>query len=261
VTDEVKAHAAVDQPASDERRYPDTYSLYRRWFDVLGDVHEETKAGSVSPDELKESWKRWFEAAAEIWNGNETVKTENDFVGSIAPLWEEMAEDISAEMLSGETLPEDPIRFFLQWYNATSEAWSKRADELLKEDEVLESNSRFFETYARSYGELRRASEEGLKNLRIPTRSDVTRVARLVVGVENKVDRMEEAFEEFAHDYSETRGDLEERMDRLESKMDRVLAALEKIAGENPPDGPDASPGSSVYQRIQGIPEPASRES
>lgn len=198
MTDEVKIHAAADSP-TDEKRYPDPHGLYRRWFDPSEDARDGADAGSVSADELTELWRRWFEGAEK-----------NGFAGSMAPLWKEMAEDLSAEMLSGETLPEDPLRFFLRWYDATSEKWSKIADELLKKDEVLESTSRFLETHARSHGEFRRVSEEGLKNLQIPTRSDVARVARLVVGVENKVDR------------------LEERMDRLEGKVDRLLAALEK---------------------------------
>jgi hypothetical protein len=230
MAEEVEARADVDPAADNEKRYTDPHGLYRRWFGVLEDVREGTETDFVSPDELKELWRRWFEATTGTWSRNETIKTENDFAGSMAPLWAEMAEDISAKMYSGEALPEDPIRFFLQWYDDTSEAWSKNADELLKKDEVLELDSRFFETYARSYGELRRASEEGLENLQIPTRSDISRVAKLVVGVENKVDRMEEAFEEFAHGYSETVGNLEERMDRLEGKMEQVLAALEKMA-------------------------------
>ncbi len=225
MTDEVRVHPAADRPANDEKRYPDPYDLYRLWFGTAEDGSDED---SVSFAELRELWKRWFEAttgAAEIENG---------FVSIMAPLWSEMAQDISARMLSREDLPEDPIKFFLRWYGATSEKWSKTADDLLKKDEVLEAMSRFFETYARSHGQLRHASEEGLKNLRLPARSDVARVARLVRTVEDKVDRIEEAFEEFIYGDAEPAtagavGGLEERMDRLEGKMDRILAALKEL--------------------------------
>jgi hypothetical protein len=171
----------------------------------------------------------------------------------MASLWEEMAEDISQKMLSEEALPEDPLRFFLQWYNDTNERWSKTADELLRKGEVLESASHFFETHARSYGKLRRTGEEGLNNLQISTRSDVARVGRLVVVVENKVDRMEEAFEEFIHGDSEPAtagavGSLEERMDRLEGKMDRILDALEKMEAGSDPDPPENPRGSSTVK-------------
>src|SRR4051812_35652092 len=156
----------------------------------------------------------------------------------MAPLWKEMAEDISAKMLSGETLPEDPLRFFLQWYNETSEKWSKAADKLLREDETLESMSRFFEAFVRSHGEILRASQERSKNLRIPTSSDVARVAKLVVVVENKVDRIEEVFEEFVYGDSEPAtadsvAGLSNRMDQLEDKMDRILDTLENLGSDN----------------------------
>ncbi len=244
MTNKVEDHATADSPTDDEKRYPDHYELYRRWFDPSGDTWNEADEGTVSSAELRELWRRWFEAMAET--STETTKEENGFVGSIAPLWEEMAEDISQKMLSGETLPEDPLRFFVQWYNDTNERWSKAADELLRKGEVLESVSHSFETHARSYGKFRRTGEEGLNNFQIPTRSDVARVARLVVVVENKVDRIEEAFEEFIYGDSEPAtaeavGSLEERMDRLEGKMDRILDALEKMGAGNDPENPRES--------------------
>ena len=122
---------------------------------------------------------------------------------------------------------------------------------MLRRDEVLESTKRFLETYARSHREQRHTSEEWLKNLQLPTRSDVARVARLVVVVENKVDRIEEALEVFVHGDSEpaTGGALESlegRMDRLEDKMDHILTTLEKLGGSL--DLPEAQLGASAQK-------------
>lgn len=244
MTNEAEAQTAAGSP-SDEKRYPDHHGLYQRLFDVLGGVRDgEHEEGTVSSAELEELWRRWFEAMA--GTRGETTKEKNGFVDSITPLWAEMAEDLSQKMLSEETLSEDPLRFFLRWYKDTNERWSKAADELLKKDEVLESTSQFFESRTRSYGEFRRATEKSLNNLRIPTRSDITWLARLVVVVENKVDRIEEAFEEFIYGDSEPAsaraiGGLEERMDRLEDKMDRMLTALEKIEAGGKRDLPETS--------------------
>jgi polyhydroxyalkanoic acid synthase PhaR subunit len=246
MTNEAKAHAAANAPTEDEKQYPDPYGFYQQLFNMSEDVRDGENEGTVSSAELGELWRRWFEAMAE--SRNETVEAENGFVGSITPLWTDMAKDISQKMLADESLPEDPLRFFVRWYNDTNERWSEAADELLRKDEVLESASHFFETYAQSYRELCRTTEKGLNNLQIPTRSDIARVARLVVGVENKVDRLEEAFEEFIYGDSEPAtsqavSSLEERMDRLEGKMDRILAALEKIGARGelgeaaPPSG------------------------
>ena len=186
----------------------------------------------MGADEIEELWRRWFAGTARGLQGG----TGQGTAGSLGPLWEQMAESIRKEAVSGEELPKDPVEFFLRWYGKTNERWTEVADDLLKNKEALESNARLQANFARSYRELRHASEEGLKNLQIPSRSDVARVAQLVVGVENKVDRIEEAFGEFVYGGSEpataesVRG-LEERMDALEAKMDRILAVLEKERG------------------------------
>lgn len=227
-----------------EKRYPDPYGLYRRWLGVSEDVRDEAYEGEVSYTELAELWRRWFETTNGLRNG--TSEAENGFTNSMAPLWKEMADDISAKMLSGESLPEEPVKFFLRWYNETEERWSETADRLIRRNEFLESMGRFFETYARSEAESRQASEERVKNRGVPTRSDVTRVAKLVVVVENKVDRIEEALEDLVRgdSGSATAGaavnGLEERMDRLEGKMDRILTALEKLGvdGQDTPKMP-----------------------
>ncbi len=237
MTEKVKGRAAASSQGG-EMRVPDPYGLYRQWFDGAEGTLNGEKEGSISPVELEELWKRWFGATAPRESGME-------------PLWTEMAEDISAKMHSGENLPEDPLRHFLQWYNDTEERWSEAADELLRKSEILEQASHSIEAYARTYQELRRAAEKGSKNLQVPSRLDISRIAKLVVVVENKVDRIEEVFEEFIHGDSELAtagavakavGNLEERMDRLESKMDHILAALEKIGAGGKPD-PDVSPG------------------
>ena len=243
MADEENKRAAAES-VTGEKRYPDPYGLYRRWLGVSEDVRDEAYEGEVSSTELAELWRRWFETANGLRNG--TSEAENGFTNSMAPLWKEMADDISAKMLSGESLPEEPVKFFVRWYNETEERWSETADRLIRRDEVLESMGRFFETYARSEAESRQASEERVKNLGVPTRSDVTRVAKLVVVVENKVDRIEEALEDLVRgdSGSATAGaavnGLEERMDRLEGKMDRILTALEKLGvdGQDTPKMP-----------------------
>lgn len=200
MTDEAKDRPNASSPAGEEQ-HPDPYGLYRRWFDISEEARNAANEGTVNRAEIRDLWRRWFETTISPLNG--AAEAKSGFPDSVASLWTEMAEDVSAKMLSEESLPEDPLRFFLQWYNDTEERWSEAADELLRNDEVLEESVRGLETSARSYQELRHASEEGLKNLQVPTRSDVARVAKLVVGVEDKVDRIEEAFEEFIYGDSE----------------------------------------------------------
>jgi polyhydroxyalkanoic acid synthase PhaR subunit len=251
MTKEAKAYKEADPSEnSEERRYRDPYGLYRRWFEAPGEAQTWTYGETVSPEELGELWRRWLETMTGALE--EGVGTQNGLAEAMAPLWEEMAGELSEEMLSEGDLPEDPVRCFVRWYRANGERWSEAADQHLRKEEVLESVGRFFEAYARSHKQLRQVSEEGLKNLRVPTRSDVARVAKLVVVVENKVDRIEEAFEEFIHGDSEpadaaAMGRLEERMDRLEGKMDRILDALEKLGADEDGENPSRANGRGAF--------------
>ena len=215
--------------AEEGKSYGDPYGLYRRWFEAWGEGGSETSMGA---EEIEELWRRWFAGTAKGLG----VPSGDGTAGGLGALWEQMAESMRREATSGGKLPPDPVEFFLRWYDQTNEKWTAVADNLLKGQEFLESNAHAQEEFARSHRKLRQASEENLKNLQMPSRSDVARVAKLVVGVENKVDRIEEAFGEFVYGGAEpataesVRG-LQERMDALEAKVDRILGVLEKDAG------------------------------
>ena len=133
-----------------------------------------------------------------------------------------------------ETFPLDPFTFFREWYNATSETWSKAAESAVGSEQFMELNKRFLESYASFYKTFRQVNEEYLRNLQLPTRSDVARVAELVVALEEKIDRIEDTLEDSGAGQtlsatSETLKSLEDRLERVESKLDSILAALEKV--------------------------------
>ncbi len=228
MADEFEARDTKGSRSGEGARYADPYGLYRRWLEAWEGAREGA-GGSIGADEIEEMWRHWFRGTARGFRGGPGGGP----AGNLGPLWDQMAQSIREETVSRGGLPEDPVEFFLRWYEKSSEEWAKTADELLAKGETVESNARLQEGVARSYRELKRASEEGLKNLQIPSRSDLARVAKLVVGIENKLDRLEEAFGEFVYGGAEpataesVRG-LQERMDGLEEKMDRILAALEK---------------------------------
>jgi polyhydroxyalkanoic acid synthase PhaR subunit len=136
----------------------------------------------------------------------------------------------------------------VQWYNATSGPFSEFIQDVIEREEFLEPASEWLQSYASFYKVYARRSEEYLKSLQVPVRSDITRVAGLVVALEDKVDRLEEAFEEFEYGYAkpataEEVGEVETRLDRVEGKLDRLLAALENGNAQNngAPEATDAA--------------------
>jgi polyhydroxyalkanoic acid synthase PhaR subunit len=156
----------------------------------------------------------------------------------MTPRYLEMLDQARTNLMSAGSFPKDPLEFAVQWYNATSGPFSDFVQDVIEREEFLEQGSRWLQSYASFYKVFSRRSEEYLKSLQVPVRSDITRVAGLVVALEDKVDRLEEAFEEFEYGYAkpataEEVGGLEKRLDRVEGKLDRLLTALENGPAQN----------------------------
>jgi polyhydroxyalkanoic acid synthase PhaR subunit len=199
--------------------------------------------GGEIPDP-QELWRRWFDATVESWEKSAELGGE---MLNMTPRYLEMLEQARANLISAGSFPKDPLEFAVQWYNATSGPFSDFIQDVIEREEFLEQSSRWLQSYASFYKVFSRRSEEYLKSLQVPVRSDITRVAGLVVALEDKVDRLEEAFEEFEYGYAkpataEEVGGLEKRLDRVEGKLDQLLAALENGSAQNgSPDATDAA--------------------
>ncbi len=227
--------------------YMDPFGLYRQWFGGL----EETQKLPAEAASSQDVWRQWTEAAAEAWQKIFGIGT---VLAGLAPHWVEMAEQVRKEMFEGGNLPTDPLDFYLRWYNATNAPLSKMIRTILEDESFLGDSRRFLENYATLEQVFQRASEEYFGYLQLATRSDNTRVAELVVGLDAKVDRMEETFEEFEHGYATPATaeavealegrvkELEHKLDdnrsglrRMEGKLDQLLAALGTSTNGGPP--------------------------
>src|SRR5215204_5392548 len=217
--------------AGDGRVNP--FALYSRWFDGMREMQErmigavpEPVAGNPGVQDL---WQRWFEMTSDSWQkGAEMSQNAME----ILPRWMQMLDEARTNLLAGGAPPSDPLQLATQWYNATSGPFSDFVGDVIEREEFLEPSSRFLQSYASFYKVFKRDSEEYLKNLQLPVRSDISRIAGLVVNLEEKVDRIEEVLEDFEYGYAEPATtesvkELETRLDRVEGKLDRLLAALE----------------------------------
>ena len=130
--------------------------------------------------------------------------------------------------------PMDPRDFWRQWYEASSETWSKVVGDIIGEEKFVENASQIMESYTSHYMVTRRANEDYFRNLQLPTRSDLARVAEIIIALEEKVDRIDEAFDDIKDGSSQlaTRDslrDLEVRLGRVEKKLDTLSSVLEKL--------------------------------
>jgi len=178
---------------------------------------------------VQDLWQRWFEMSQDSWRQSTEM---GQSAMELLPRWVQMLDEARTNLLAGGVPPGDPLQLATQWYNATSGPFSDFVGDVIEREEFLEPSSRFLQSYASFYKVFRRNSEEYLKNLQLPVRSDITRIAGLVVNLEEKVDRIEEVLEDFEYGYaepatSESVKELEKRLGRVEGKLDRLLAALE----------------------------------
>ena len=211
----------------------DPLGLYSRWFEGMREVQERMIGASPEPvagkPEVRDLWRRWFEMTHDSWRKSAEM---GQSAMELLPRWMQMLDEARTNLLAGGVPPSDPLQLATQWYNATSGPFSDFVGDVIEREEFLEPSSRFLQSYASFYKVFKRNSEEYLKNLQIPVRSDITRIAGLVVNLEEKVDRIEEVLEDFEYGYAEpATGEsvraLETRLDRVEGKLDRLLEALE----------------------------------
>jgi hypothetical protein len=227
----------TEGPQGSGESYVDPYGLYRQWFEGMQSMWAPMMGAANASEgaDPREMWRRWFDATVESWEKSAELGGE---MLEMTPRLVEMLDQTRANLMSVRSLPKDPLEFAVQWYNATSGPFSEFVHDVLEQEKVLEASTHWMRSYASFYKVFRERSEEYLKSLQVPVRSDITRVAGLIVALEDKVDRIEEAFEEFEYGYAkpataEELGELEKRLDRVEGKLDRVLAALESGSARN----------------------------
>ncbi|QYJ17225.1 hypothetical protein Rxycam_03067 [Rubrobacter xylanophilus DSM 9941] len=217
-------------------RYVDPWGLYRQWFESVERMRERPAerngVGRSGSDELQEAWSRWVEAAIDSWQRSAQFGMD---VAGLMPRWLKALRQAQENLLRVEDPPRDPMQFMAQWYNATSGPLAEFVQDVIEREEFLEPASQYLRSYAGLYRLFRRNAEEYLRTMQLPTRSDISRVASLVVALEEKVDRIEETFEDFEYRSAKPATEervalLEERLGRVEEKLDRLLREV----GERP---------------------------
>lgn len=270
----------------------DPAGFYRQWFEGAREMQGRMIGGPSGTVEvnagMQDMMQRWFEASTVTWQkGAELGQNAVDLL----PRWTQMLEEARNNLLAGGNLPADPLQFATRWYNATSGPFSDFVGDVIEREEFLEPSSQFLQSYAGFYKVFKHNSEEYLKSLQIPVRSDISRVAGLIINLEDKIDRIEEVLEDFEYTPAKPATDdsvealegrigglestlervtqsrtqaataesvraLDGRLDGVEGKLDRLLAALENQNG----DAPAQANGSAVEVKATDAARRKSRE-
>ncbi len=203
-------------------------SLYQAWMQSIGDSASKTQEQiPFNPFQMMkptDAWKTWFDATMETWR--KAAETGGDPLG-LTRQWLKMMEEAQSKLLAGNPLQTDPFTLFKQWYDVTSEQWSKVVEETLGSKQFLESTRPLLESSASISLAFRRANEEYLKRLQIPTISDLANVATLVINLEEKIDKIEDSLENFEDTYANIA--TTEAVTNLGQRLDKV-ATTEMLA-------------------------------
>lgn len=207
----------------------DPFGLYRQWSTGLQEDARSSPGGAPPPGEF---WTQWVEATTDVWR---RYAEYSSILLGFAPQWAEMAREVPGQMFENGRIPTDPLDFYTRLYNATNGPLSKMIREILENETFLTDQRRFLENYATLETVLHGIAERYFGDtLQLATRSDNTRMARLVVGMEGKLDRLEEAFEDFEDGQAkpataEIVGALEGRIEGLEQKLDDSRSDLARV--------------------------------
>jgi hypothetical protein len=148
----------------------------------------------------------------------------------LAPRWGELARELLPQQILSKGLPADPLDFTSRLYDATSGPLSAMIRDLLTDDAFLQLSRRLLENWVTAESLVARLSEDVFRRLQLATSSDTTRVATLVIGLDEKVDRLEDTVDDLEYgEGAQARAAelarLREQVGRLEEKLDRLLAA------------------------------------
>ena len=226
---EAAARAWSSSPDGSKEAAVDPYGLYRIWLERVAAMQEQVQNPPSWLMDPQAAWKQWIETTMENWR--KLTELGGDPLG-LTTRWMELMEETRRKLMGGSTLPSDPFAFFKQWYDASSETWARVVEEAIGSEEFQKSSSKFLEHYASFARTFKHASEEYFKNLQLPTRSDITRVAELVVSLEEKVDTIEDGLERLEDASRNTLG-LQEHLGGIESKLGTFSALLGKVEAIN----------------------------
>lgn len=208
----------------------DPYGLYRQWMEGLKAAGGPTGAAAGATN-LFDLWRWWADATAESWRRAAGL---TPLFIEAAPRWAEMTGKFWQQMLGEGGPPGDPVEFYQRWYNAVNGSLSEMSTDILENETLLEYSRQAFRNYAVFDRAFRRFSEEYFGWLQLATSSDTTRVAGLVVALDERVDRLEEALED--SDYGReglATGDavenLSERLERVEGRLEQLDRVEEKL--------------------------------
>ncbi len=205
------------------------------WIKIANTVLEHVKNDAQTLLDPQEAWKLWFDTTMNIWRS--AVNMGGDPLGMIAASVKVM-ENVQEEVRPGASLSVDPLTMFCDWCNAMNKPWSRMIENIIPSEQFFAFTGPFLESHSHLISAFRQASEAYVRALHMPTHSDITRIAELVVNLEEKVDTIGDTIEHVKEVQAALDAatmakitDLEQRLNQIEIKLDTLI--LQKSANQS----------------------------
>jgi hypothetical protein len=236
---------SVMDPSSDEQLNP--FGLLLRSLQAALGAADPAGARAPESDAMR-LLRQWLAALGGPWSGATASSPLND-------LW--------ARMVGAPGATGDLIDLWARWYAANSDALARALDEVLRSPAFVRASARTLDDYAAAVATQRRAAEVAARSLPFATHADITRLARLVIATEEKVDRLLELGQAVERrDQGDLASDvaaLVGRLDRIEAKVDRLVAVREGGARSPRAAAARRRPSASGATVVEASTEPSAR--
>jgi polyhydroxyalkanoic acid synthase PhaR subunit len=93
---------------------------------------------------------------------------------------------------SSDRPPTDPFALWKQIYEANERAWSTALERAMSSPAFAETQGKVLETFLQAQRAVRDQMRGYLEAVNVPTREDIARLGELIVGLEEKVDQLDD---------------------------------------------------------------------
>jgi hypothetical protein len=151
--------------------------------------------------QLFELWRAQMEESARAWS---RLLTQSPAVPAAPPdpmsFWRPVMEQWTQAWtrgLGGTPMPPDFMTQWKQFLDQSIDAWSRVLAQAMNTDAFAQLLGRYLDQWLVAYGPVKKASEQAidaaLQTLNLASRSQLTAVARQLVELDERVDRVEDA--------------------------------------------------------------------
>jgi len=89
----------------------------------------------------------------------------------------------------------DPFELWRQIYDANERAWNETIERAMAQPGFAEQSGKMMETFLAGQKATREGMRTWLEAINVPTREDIARLGELIIGLEEKVDQLDDRLE------------------------------------------------------------------